>query len=1303
MALYVAGMSTWAASVQAPPDAVLPDLPLYAASLPVKPNMVLDLSVTSSTTGAAYRTPFDIKAAYVGYWDPMGCYDYSTADGYFKRTATASISNGAIACSDQWSGNLLNWAASSAVDMLRYALTGGDRVKDTPSATVLQRAVLPSDFYNSSHFSQRSVEGHLDKLTPLVAKGGVEKDGTLHFSNCSNLLFVGPTSSGTCSNPGTDQSFGPDGSGPYLARVEVCSTSEGPVRSGLCVRYPNGEFKPAGTIQAFAEKMRFAAFGYLMEQGNARYGGALRAPMKFVGPTTESDKFEKLANAEAEWDADSGVFLANPLSSSEGTSGVVNYINQYGRTGSAIANYKDLDPAGEMYYESLRYLQGLEPTTAATRNITAAMGDGFPVYNGTSRWGAGAKSGWDPVVSSCQRNHVVVIGSPYTDHDGSLPGLMTDGLDGWAGLRQVEAADPDTAFWSRIVGAFENNEALSYPGPSGSNATLMTRGNDAGPRAIAYTDHLANRQTITSANIDTLDVGADQGSLGWAGLAYWANTQSIRGDYPGVRVKTYAVDMDESGSGTMGEKQRGSSFYLAAKYGGFDDKNNDGNPFVTSIGAGADESFSNAEWQSGVDNDAKPKPAKYFLADEPRKMVAAVRRIFASASAGASSVSSGSPAGGALSNSRIASTGGTLYVPQADSTRWSGSVLAYKLRHENGAAGQDATPIWNAGDRLTGNLQANPPIQARDPDTRRIFTMLSSGAGAEFTWNALKEDATLKGRLDTEPYSATGTKDNLGEARVDYLRGDRSKEAEGGNGQFRTRDSVMGDIANAAPLWVENAAAQAVYVGSNDGMLHAFAADSGDELFAYVPRALHARLGAYTSPDYGHQSYVDGNSVSGEIQSANGSAKTVLVSGMGGGARGVFALDISDPARFSEDRVMWEFTGADDSDMGHVTQAPRIMKFRTEAAAAGQAGVYRWFAVVPSGFNNGNPNKAAALFLLALDKQANTPWVIEKDYFKIVLPDPVDATVVNALGPVGDYTSADNTTLLLFAGDTQGNLWKFDFTKSAPWNESAKSGALALSGAPLMVAKDDAGKRQPITIAPEVGAGPNGGAIVLFGTGKFVEIDDLTSRNTQTLYSVYDTGMAISDSETRTHLQQRQVKADIEHAGQFTISGDAFVYGNYNAKTPHRRGWYFDLPDAESQGERQVSQMVLSDGYLVFNTLIPDSNVCGLEGNGGGGHSCAVNAMTGLSSGSTCIPSTVGVLGAPLLIQEGEGAFSSTDTFGRRIERKKVSVINLGSGEGSRPGSAIVSPIAGDAGGVISQIAGRLNWREVLNFKDIRK
>jgi type IV pilus assembly protein PilY1 len=1287
-----------------PPEVALDAEPLFARAARVKPNMVLDLSVEFPTTGAAYRGAFDIRTTYVGYWDPLGCYDYAAADGYFRRSADARQDSEGIACADQWSGNMLNWAAASAIDMLRYAMTGGDRVVDTASSTVLQRAVLRDDFYNSArYFPARTLSGQLDRLTPLVARGQVKAGGSLRIANCRNLLFVGSASTGQCGAPGANQAHGPGGASPYLARVQVCGGTEGTRRSDLCLAYPSGHAKPVGAIQTYADRMRFAAFGYLLDSRNARYGGVLRAPMKFAGPTGQGATFEKIANEAAEWDAHTGVFVRNPLAAEEGLSGVVNYLNQFGRTGPVAGSYKGLDPVGELYYESLRYLQGQPPSPQATAGLTPAMKDGFPVYNQTRHWGLGERARWDPVVEGCQRNHVLTIGDLYTHHDQSLPGLRNDGLDGWpSGFRTPDPAqrEPDTAHWSRIVGAFENDESLAYGHPSGK-AGLMTRGNAGGPRAFAF----RSGTQIGARNMATLATGADAGSLAWAGLAYWARTQQIRDDHPALRVKTYTIDVDERGGGALRRDQRGSAYYLAAKYGGFDDRNDDGNPFVTGRGAGGDEVLSNAEWASGVDDDGFPKPASYFLASQPQALIAAIRGIFRSAAA-----MSGSTAGGAVGSNRVTRDGTQLYVPQLDSSNGSGSLLAYPLLYdaEQGGLSQGAKPIWDAGEQLTGNPAAVPPLAARDPSRRRIFTQGGAGHGIEFLWRELRSDALLAAALDRAPFSRDGEADGLGEARVAYLRGERSREVEGSGGVFRARGSVMGDVVNATPLWVgpPSAAVQgpgyadflaahrarraAVYVGANDGMLHAFAADDGSELFAYVPRAVSARLAAYTSPGYVHQPFVDGSPAAGEIQGADGVWRTMLVSGLGGGARGVFALDVSTPEQFSASQVRWEFGEADDADIGHVTQAPRLLRLRTVAAQRGRPPTYRWFAAVPSGFNSRHPRGAGALFLLALDKAPGEPWALGRNYHKIVLPAPAERMLPNALGPVGDHAGADGATRALYAGDTQGNMWSFDFAQDAPWTTA---NTLAFDGAPLMVARDAAGQRQPITVAPEIGRGADGGAILLFGTGKFVEPDDLGSRTVQSLYAVLDSGPPLPDDGARTQLQGRRVASE---GARFTVEGDAFAYGPYTGGGGARRGWYFDLPDAEARGERQVSRMVLSDGYLFFNTLIPNPAACG---TGGGGHSCAVNAMTGLSEGPTCIPSAVGMPGAPLVLQAGDAAFSRTDAFGRRTDTRKLEVVSIGTGTGSGPGVSIDRPLAG---GKVARVAGRLNWRRVLDFKALK-
>ena len=134
----------WAgASSAMPPDALLTDVPLHALAGQPEPNVVIDLAIQASNAGPAYLGDFEPTKVYGGYWDAKGCYDYLRVDGYFRRTATATaLAGGEIVCEGQWSGNLLNWATASPLDHLRMALTGGDRVVDTPERTVLQLSLI---------------------------------------------------------------------------------------------------------------------------------------------------------------------------------------------------------------------------------------------------------------------------------------------------------------------------------------------------------------------------------------------------------------------------------------------------------------------------------------------------------------------------------------------------------------------------------------------------------------------------------------------------------------------------------------------------------------------------------------------------------------------------------------------------------------------------------------------------------------------------------------------------------------------------------------------------------------------------------------------------------------------------------------------------------------------------------------------------------------------------------------------------------------------------------------------------------
>lgn len=99
-------------------------------------------------------------------------------------------------------------------------------------------------------------------------------------------------------------------------------------------------------------------------------------------------------------------------------SGVINYLNKFGRTGPVPGRYKRYDPVGELHYEAVRYLQGLRPSADAISGITPAMSDGYPVYTTwTGLWRRPRHSTSD---YACVKSNIVVVGDTNT-HDGGRP------------------------------------------------------------------------------------------------------------------------------------------------------------------------------------------------------------------------------------------------------------------------------------------------------------------------------------------------------------------------------------------------------------------------------------------------------------------------------------------------------------------------------------------------------------------------------------------------------------------------------------------------------------------------------------------------------------------------------------------------------------------------------------------------------------------------------------------------------------------------------------------------------------------
>ena len=527
---------------------------------------------------------------FLGYFDPEKCYTYSSGK-FVPDGATFSGHQ----CSGKWSGNLLNWATMTAIDEFRWALTGGRRVVDTVSETVLERAEISSSALNSV-WPIKGLDGAWNVEPSTVTPYSHSR--VYIKNNTDKTMDVG-------TSPDPANSLAND----LIVRVSVCDPAEGLEEN--CVAY-GGHYKPEALIQRNDDRMRFGLMSYLLDNNGDRHGGVLRSNMKYVGPYEPLDGGGITDNAYKEWDTD-GYLLNNPEGSSEPDSGIINYLNNFGGNG-----YKSKDPVSELYYEGIRYYKNLGPTPEYSSGATAAHKDGFPAINGTAA--TDPVVDWmDPITDACQQNFMIYIGDQYTWFDTRLPGnyitssTFTDDtghsetveFEGW-GEPSNPDNDIDVTDLTNTVGELE-----------GLNGTLQrircTQENCDNDRD--------NLKTITNLG-EVFGTDTRWNSYYIAGLAYYANTQDLRDevDMPGRQtVKTFAIDVMEYSPGHM-RVDHTNMFYLAGKYGGFDeqdlnDTNSDGNLYEPNL---------TSEW----DEDGDGSPDNFVFASDPQKLVDGLESAF---------------------------------------------------------------------------------------------------------------------------------------------------------------------------------------------------------------------------------------------------------------------------------------------------------------------------------------------------------------------------------------------------------------------------------------------------------------------------------------------------------------------------------------------------------------------------------------------------------------------------------------------------------------------------------------------------
>lgn len=586
----------------------------------------------------------------------------------------------------------------------------------------------------------------------------------------------------------------------------------------------------------------------------------------------------------------------------------------------------------------------------------------------------------------------------------------------------------------------------------------------------------------------------------------------------------------------------------------------------------------------------------YFSASNPNQLIRGLSSALQTLDA-----KLGAAAAATTSNPNVTAGDNQAFVSDFTSSDWFGELSSKLINLDTGRLD---TVKWSAQAELNGTATGARKIYMFSGAATNKLKNFDAGemttdelAYFQKAWITRSGFAPLTQFCSGPSYCLSTTDQNAapGKNLVDYLRGDRTNEGdlETPAKFFRARKHVLGDIVNSEAVYVKKQLVQygdtgyadfnatnrkaMVYVGANDGMLHAFDAETGKEAWAYVPTAVLPNMYKLADKQYAtqHQYFVDATPFVQDVQIGS-TWHRILVGGLGGGGRAYYALDVTDP---ENPKALWEFgVSPTDTDANCPVETPRCnMGYTFGQPEIGKLSTGEWVVVVPSGYNNTAPGDGKGR-LFVLDVATGTP---NEAMSKGIV------TGGSGLGHIRAWVedgNVDNTIQRVYGGDNVGNLWRFDVNN--------KIGAAGHDAQLLAVLKNTAGTPQPVTSRPELGQVATY-AMVYVGTGRYLGNTDLSNTDAQTIYAVKDELSATGHGEVRAGKKFVQ-QAFNDTAGKPEIcqantswcnAGDTIrTAGKVEAvNLKDKGGWFIDLPISRER--------VNNDPLLVLGTLVVISNV----------------------------------------------------------------------------------------------------------------
>jgi type IV pilus assembly protein PilY1 len=841
---------------------------------------------------------------------------------------------------------------------------------------------------------------------------------------------------------------------------------------------------------------------------------------------------------------------------------------------------------------------------------------------------AGIPAADDPVQSSCQKNYALLTTDGFWNGNGGQD-IAGNALTNWDNVDGQIYTPPGIspaytdAVSSRGTGTYDGVPTGAVD--AGTNTTGGTSGTLADVALYYYMTDLRgnkdknNKNTGPSTSPATTPSGGDVATNNVPskpGNKDFALHQHMVTYTLGLADGLMSYDTNyEKGAGDFANIKSGvtnTCFWVAANA-----------PCDWPVPVHDEQSALDDLWHAAVNG-----RGTYFQATNPRSLSNALSAALTGISA-----TDGSAAAAATSSPNITPKDNFAFSTTYQSNTWSGIVKAQKIDPVSGvtlptvlwradtqllsqvAATSDARNIFMTDPTATSKLK---PF---------LFGSMTSTEQAFFT-----KHCTTTGAILSQCATALGGDISLienGSALVNFLRGQTGNEvnATTGVGVFRDRtevntanqqtlQTILGDIVDATPAYIRvpefsytdtgysafklanTNRPGTLYVAANDGLLHAFdnATDAngntlgagqtcpqslpvvapavpvaGCENWAYMPKFVMPNIWQIADTHYTHRYQLDGSPEIGDVFDVGaGVWKTIIVGGANGGARGYYALDITDPRN---PKGLWEFcsdvtlcpnTGTishSDPDLGFTYGNPVIGKQLSDG---------HWVVILTSGLNNASPGTGVGFFFV-LD--AITGQVLSKVSIGI----GSTGNPSNLMKHAGFYKAGlvDATISFVYGGDLQGNVWRMDMSTNPPTLTH------------MATLRDAGGNAQPITVRP-VATNLNTYRIFYVGTGRYISPTDPSDTSQQTIYGFKD-----KDADYGTNI--RTANLVVQTLGV----GNSRTITNNTVDWATQDGFLIDLnPGNDSPGERIIIDPRLELGTLIFASNVPATGAgCSPGGN----------------------------------------------------------------------------------------------------------